>query len=538
MDKLRVGDPLDKASTSAPSSRQCNWSDRAPGRAGRGRRRARFGSRVDAARQRAISIPPRCSPMSQPSSTIAQEEIFGPVLVAMTFRTPDEAVELANNTRYGLAASVWSENINLALDIAPQVKAGTVWVNCTNLFDAACRLRRLSRERLRPRRRTRRACIEYLKPALRRRPRKRSPKAAALQRGDRRARRQRASRRPRSTAPPSSISAASRRGPMRLFAMPSLDASGRAIGAGGPRQPQGHSQRGRGGARRPRGWARPTAHNRAQVLYYIAENLAARADEFAERIARMTGATRGGRAQEVDAVIRAALQLRRLGRQIRRRGPSHPLAQRDAGDERAVRRDRHRLPRRGAAARLVSLVMPAHRHGQRVVWCPRERTRLRPPTSTRCWIPVGRAGGVVNIVTGGAMRSRRRWPSTTRSMRSGMSATGGQAPWSRRRRPAISRRPGSIRPRSRLAATREGRARISAPRHPGEEHLGALRRIKRADYAVNTRFGWNSPRSIAPMAMLRPPIGGVDRVGRGGDASPPRRRPAGRASPAAGRRAG
>src|ERR1700748_453023 len=73
-----------------------------------------------------------------PSSTVAQQEIFGPVLVAMTFRTPAEAVELANNTTYGLAACVWSENINVALDVAAQVKAGVVWVNGTNLFDAAC----------------------------------------------------------------------------------------------------------------------------------------------------------------------------------------------------------------------------------------------------------------------------------------------------------------------------------------------------------------------------------------------------------------
>ena len=72
-----------------------------------------------------------------PASKIAQEEIFGPVLVTMTFRTPREAVKLANNTRYGLAASIWTENINLALDIAPKVKAGTIWINCTNVFDAA-----------------------------------------------------------------------------------------------------------------------------------------------------------------------------------------------------------------------------------------------------------------------------------------------------------------------------------------------------------------------------------------------------------------
>ena len=73
----------------------------------------------------------------QPSSTIAQVEIFGPVLVTMTFRTPEESVALANNTPYGLAASVWTESINLALDIAPKIKAGVVWVNSTNLFDAA-----------------------------------------------------------------------------------------------------------------------------------------------------------------------------------------------------------------------------------------------------------------------------------------------------------------------------------------------------------------------------------------------------------------
>jgi aldehyde dehydrogenase (NAD+) len=66
-----------------------------------------------------------------------QEEIFGPVLVSTTFRTPAEAVELANNTRYGLAATLWTENINLALDVAPKLTAGVVWVNGTNLFDAA-----------------------------------------------------------------------------------------------------------------------------------------------------------------------------------------------------------------------------------------------------------------------------------------------------------------------------------------------------------------------------------------------------------------
>ncbi|GCE20682.1 hypothetical protein KDK_44820 [Dictyobacter kobayashii] len=69
-------------------------------------------------------FPPTLFTNVSPASTLAQVEIFGPVLVTLTFRTPAEAVEIANNTRYGLAASIWSDNINLALDIAPKVKAG------------------------------------------------------------------------------------------------------------------------------------------------------------------------------------------------------------------------------------------------------------------------------------------------------------------------------------------------------------------------------------------------------------------------------
>src|SRR5271154_6510763 len=87
---------------------------------------------------RGLYFPPTLLSNVHPASVVAQEEIFGPVLVAMTFRTPHEAVELANNTTYGLAASVWSESINVSLHVAAQLKAGVVWVNSTNLFDAAC----------------------------------------------------------------------------------------------------------------------------------------------------------------------------------------------------------------------------------------------------------------------------------------------------------------------------------------------------------------------------------------------------------------
>src|SRR5262252_8804143 len=87
---------------------------------------------------RGLYFPPTLLSNVHPSSVVAQQEIFGPVLAAMTFRTPREAVELANNTVYGLAACVWSESINVALHVAAQLKAGVVWVNCTNLFDATC----------------------------------------------------------------------------------------------------------------------------------------------------------------------------------------------------------------------------------------------------------------------------------------------------------------------------------------------------------------------------------------------------------------
>ncbi|MEO6983460.1 MAG: aldehyde dehydrogenase family protein, partial [Edaphobacter sp.] len=85
-----------------------------------------------------LYFPPTLLTGVHPTATVALEEIFGPVLSAMTFRTPAEAVELANNTMYGLAATVWSESINVSLDVASQIKAGVVWVNSTNLLDAAC----------------------------------------------------------------------------------------------------------------------------------------------------------------------------------------------------------------------------------------------------------------------------------------------------------------------------------------------------------------------------------------------------------------
>ncbi len=73
----------------------------------------------------------------QPSHTIAREEIFGPVLAVMSFRTPEEAISRANNTPYGLAAGVWTDKGSKIFDVARRLKAGVVWLNTYNKFDPA-----------------------------------------------------------------------------------------------------------------------------------------------------------------------------------------------------------------------------------------------------------------------------------------------------------------------------------------------------------------------------------------------------------------
>jgi phenylacetaldehyde dehydrogenase len=68
---------------------------------------------------------------------VAQEEIFGPVLVATPFDDVDEIATLANNTAYGLSASIWSNDLKQVHRLIPRIKAGTVWVNCHGLLDNA-----------------------------------------------------------------------------------------------------------------------------------------------------------------------------------------------------------------------------------------------------------------------------------------------------------------------------------------------------------------------------------------------------------------
>jgi len=247
--------------------------------------------------------PPTLFTDVSPSSTIAQVEIFGPVLVSMTFRTPEESVALANNTPYGLAASVWTENINLALDIAPKLKSGVVWVNSTNLFDASAGFGGY-RESGFGREGGREGMYEY------------------LTRGEWRS--QGGERYGTPDAPPaaSAISA-----PGGTGHAPPIDRTPKLfIGGKQARPDSGYSRRvvapngeivgevGEGNRKDIRnaveaaqaaskGWSKTTGHNRAQILYYIAENLAARAEEFAGHIARMTGRNADDSSREVEATV-------------------------------------------------------------------------------------------------------------------------------------------------------------------------------------------------------------------------------------------
>src|SRR5437867_6197621 len=137
MEKLRIGSPLDKAVDMGAIVAPVQL-ERIRGLVKQGvDEGARMWQPSWACPTDGYFYPPTLFTEVSPSSTIAQVEIFGPVLVSMSFRTPEESVALANNTPFGLAASIWTENINLALDIAPKLKSGVVWVNSTNLFDAS-----------------------------------------------------------------------------------------------------------------------------------------------------------------------------------------------------------------------------------------------------------------------------------------------------------------------------------------------------------------------------------------------------------------
>jgi aldehyde dehydrogenase (NAD+) len=233
---------------------------------------------------RGLYYPPTLLSNVHPTSIVAQQEIFGPVLAAMTFRTPREAVELANNTVYGLASCVWSENVNVALQVAAQLKAGVVWVNCTNLFDAACGFGGY-RESGYGREGGREGLLEYVEPKWFKHAPKLAPatRPAAPQLAD-----ESQASTPVIDRTVKLYIGGKQARPDSGYSMEVRSPDGRLLGEA----PLGNRKDIRNAveaAHKAESWARATAHNRAQVLYYCAENLALRQDDVIRRLAVVVG---------------------------------------------------------------------------------------------------------------------------------------------------------------------------------------------------------------------------------------------------------
>jgi aldehyde dehydrogenase (NAD+) len=132
---LRVGDPLDKnTDIGAINSAEQLARIRELSDAGEAEGAVRWQPACDLP-DRGYWFPPTVFTEVSPAHRIAREEVFGPVLSVLTFRTPDEAVAKANNTTYGLSAGIWSEKGSRILKIANQLRAGVVWANTFNKFD-------------------------------------------------------------------------------------------------------------------------------------------------------------------------------------------------------------------------------------------------------------------------------------------------------------------------------------------------------------------------------------------------------------------
>ena len=343
--------------------------------------------------------PPTLVTNVAPAGTLAQEEIFGPVLTAMSFRTLDEAVALANNTRYGLAASVWSETIGRALDIAPQLACGVVWINATNLFDASAGFGGY-RESGYGREGGREGAYEYMKPAgwgkgaLREAMPIAAPAAAANERPadyaggtgfvDRTAKLFIGGKQARADG-----------GDSRTVHAP----SGAQIGevADGNRKDVRDAVSAARGATK---WPQMNGHARAQVLYFLAENLSARADEFAAQLARRTECDAAAAEREVDASISRLFTYAAWADKYDGAVHMPPLRGVALAMNEPLGVVGIACPDEAPLLALISLVGPALALGNRVVVLPSESCPLMATDLYQVVETSDVPAGTLNIVTG------------------------------------------------------------------------------------------------------------------------------------------
>ena len=336
--------------------------------------------------------PPTLFTGVSPASRIVQEEIFGPVLVSMTFRTPSEAVELANNTPYGLASSVWTENINLALDVAPKIKSGIVWVNSTNLFDAAAGFGGYKESGF-GREGGREGMYEYLVPSWKHgaadivEPALAPTRDADVATGF---------ELPPLDRTPKFFIGGKQARPDGGYTIPVRGEDGRTIGevGDGNRKDLRNAVAAALGAK---GWPRATAHHRAQILFYIAENLSSRANEFAQRIDAMVGS--GGR-EEVDASIARLFSYAAWADKYDGAVHSVPLRGVTLAMNEPIGCMALACPSMHPLLGFVSLVAPVIAMGNTAVVIPSHRYPLAATDFYQVLETSDLPAGVVNIVTG------------------------------------------------------------------------------------------------------------------------------------------
>jgi len=340
---------------------------------------------------RGLYFPPTLLSNVHPTSIVAQQEIFGPVLAAMTFRTPAEAVELANNTVYGLAACVWSESINLALQVAAQIKAGVVWVNCTNLFDASCGFGGY-RESGYGREGGREGLLEYLEPSWF----KAAPVLGSAERlvtnsdGQQRA----------DFAIDRTVKlyiGGKQARPDSGYSMEVRGTKGELLGEA----PLGNRKDIRNAveaARKAASWSKTTAHNRAQVLYYMAENLSLRREEIAARLSAVVGTDQA--VKEVRLGLERIFSYAAWADKFDGAVHNPPFRTIAIAMKEPVGAVGIICPREAPLLGLLSLLLPVLAMGNTVIVVPSEAYPLILGDLYQIFDTSDLPGGAVNIVTG------------------------------------------------------------------------------------------------------------------------------------------
>jgi aldehyde dehydrogenase (NAD+) len=360
-----------------------------------------------------------------PAAATVQEEIFGPVLVSLTFRTPAEAIALANNTRYGLAASVWSDNINLALDVASKIKAGSVWVNCTNLFDGASGFGGY-RESGFGREGGQEGLYEYLRPSWMERPRPdftppaegktakwgehvpaRPPmpasassngktEAVALERAN-------GHLLPHVDRTPKMYIGGKQVRPDGAYTRSVLNSKGHEIGqvGDGNRKDIREAVEAAHAAHMAKvGWAMRHGYNRSQILYFIAENLDARNAEFVQRLVEMTARTRKSAQTEVDAAVERLFTYAAWADKYGGTVQETTLRGITVAVNEPIGVVGIACPDDYPLLGFISLMAPAIARGNTVVMIPSQKYPLSATDFYQVLDTSDVPGGVVNIVTG------------------------------------------------------------------------------------------------------------------------------------------